>query len=51
MSPEVVLETKSYPARLADEGFFPRVDDLMLHQRSFQLECLPAHGALEWPLL
>ncbi len=51
VSPEVVLQTKSYPACLADERFFPRVDDVVLHQRSFQLESLPAHGASERPLL
>lgn len=51
VSPEVVLQTKSYPAHLTDEGFFPCLDDLVLHQRSFQLERLSAVGAFERPLL
>lgn len=49
--PEIVLETKSDPAHLAEVGFLPRVDDLMLHQRSFQLERLPAVRAPERPLV
>lgn len=51
MSLEVVLEAESDSAHLADEGFLPSVDDLVLHQSSFQLERLAAVGAFERPLL
>lgn len=47
VSLQVVLQTKSDPTRLADERFFPRVHDPVLHQSSLQLERLAAVGACE----
>lgn len=51
VSLQVVFQTKSNSTHLADERFFPRVDDAVLHQSSFELERLAAVRAPERALV